>query len=67
MVLWWGVVGFWGFFSMVGRWHYLLNTAMERVTVLAVRIDCITESREQSSLLINISESRICELHPACG
>ena len=32
----------------------MLNTTMERVTVLAVRIDCITISREQSSLLIDI-------------
>ena len=30
----------------------VLNTAMERVTILALRIDCITSSREQMSLLI---------------
>jgi hypothetical protein len=32
----------------------VVNTKMEQVTVLAVRIDCITRSREQSSLLTDI-------------
>jgi hypothetical protein len=36
----------------------LLNTAMERVTVLEVRIDYITRSREQPSLLIIVQRKK---------
>jgi hypothetical protein len=36
----------------------LLNTVMEQVTVLLVRIDYITRFREQSSLLIDIKRKK---------
>jgi hypothetical protein len=36
----------------------LLNTAMERVAVLAVRIYYITRSRGQSSLLVEIQRKK---------
>ena len=38
----------------------LLNTALDGVTVLAVRIDCITSSREQPRLLIVIQRKKGC-------
>jgi hypothetical protein len=47
----------------LGLWSYqwrfqLLNTASDGVTVLAVRIDYITRSREQPSLLIVIQRKK---------
>jgi hypothetical protein len=37
------------------------------VTVLAVRIDCVTRSREQPSLLIVVQRWKdVCGAHPSC-